>query len=62
MVILGQILGCRALRIIKKRIYFKMTIFQQQFQEVKDLLQFNDYHKVINRIIDFTLDTEQIDF
>lgn len=39
-----------------------MTIFQQQFQEVKDLLQFNDYHKVINRIIDFTLDTEQIDF
>lgn len=37
-----------------------MTEFERQFREVKELLDFKDYNKVIKRIIDFTLDTEDI--
>jgi ABC-2 type transport system ATP-binding protein len=37
-----------------------MTIFEKQFAEVKELLQFENYSQVIKRIIDFTLDTEDI--
>ncbi len=37
-----------------------MTIFEKQFAEVKELLQFENYPQVIKRIIDFTLDTEDI--
>ena len=37
-----------------------MTEFERQFREVKELLDFKDYSKVIKRIIDFTLDTEDI--
>ncbi len=37
-----------------------MTIFEKQFTEVKELLQFENYPQVIKRIIDFTLDTEDI--
>ena len=39
-----------------------MTEFEKQFQQVKELLSFEDYNKVIKRIIDFTLDTENIEF
>lgn len=39
-----------------------MTLFEKQFQEVKELLHFEDYNKVIKRVIDFTLDTESIMF
>ncbi len=39
-----------------------MTIFEKQFAEVKELLQFENYPQVIKRIIDFTLDTEDIQF
>ncbi|MES2544218.1 MAG: ABC transporter ATP-binding protein [Bacteroidota bacterium] len=39
-----------------------MSIFEKQYQEVNELLQFEDYSQVINRIIDFTLDTEDIHF
>ena len=35
-----------------------MTIFQKQYQEVKELLDFNDFNQVTKRIIDFTLDTQ----
>lgn len=35
-----------------------MTEFEKQFQQVKELLDFKDYYKVIKRVIDFTLDTE----
>ncbi|CAM4276980.1 ABC transporter ATP-binding protein [Flavobacterium terrigena] len=37
-----------------------MTIFEKQFAEVQELLQFENYPQVIKRIIDFTLDTEDI--
>lgn len=37
-----------------------MTIFEKQFAEVIELLQFENYPQVIKRIIDFTLDTEDI--
>lgn len=37
-----------------------MTLFEKQFAEVKELLQFENYPQVIKRIIDFTLDTEDI--
>ena len=37
-----------------------MTEFERQYREVKELLDFKDYNKVIKRIIDFTLDTEDI--
>ena len=37
-----------------------MTEFEKQFREVKELLDFKDYNQVIKRIIDFTLDSEDI--
>ena len=39
-----------------------MSKFQKQFEEVQDLLHFNDIILVVKRIIDFTLDTEQLAF
>lgn len=39
-----------------------MTLFQKQFEEVQELLQFENYSQVIKRVIDFTLDTENIGF
>lgn len=39
-----------------------MNLFQQQFNEVQELLQLNDFQQVIKRIIDFTLDTEDIKY
>ena len=39
-----------------------MRLFQKQFEEVKELLHFENYSKVIKRVIDFTLDTENIEF
>lgn len=39
-----------------------MNLFQKQFNEVQELLQLNDFQQVIKRIIDFTLDTEAIQF
>ena len=39
-----------------------MTEFEKQFNVVKELLEFNDFNKTIKRVIDFTLDTENIDF
>ncbi|MGH2666484.1 ABC transporter ATP-binding protein [Flavobacterium sp.] len=39
-----------------------MNLFEKQYLEVKELLQFDDYPQVIKRIIDFTLDTEDIAF
>lgn len=39
-----------------------MTEFEKQFREVQELLEFNDFNQTIKRVIDFTLDTENIDF
>lgn len=39
-----------------------MTEFERQFKEVHELLQFEDYNQVIKRTIDFTLDTENIEY
>ncbi|AWH85954.1 ABC transporter ATP-binding protein [Flavobacterium album] len=39
-----------------------MNEFQRQFEEVRDLLRFEDYGLVVKRIIDFTLDTESVAF
>lgn len=39
-----------------------MTEFEKQFNQVNELLAFEDYNKVIKRVIDFTLDSENIDF
>lgn len=39
-----------------------MRLFQKQFEEVKELLHFENYSQVIKRVIDFTLDTENIEF
>jgi len=39
-----------------------MNEFEKQFTEVRELLKFDDHALVIKRIIDFTLDTGQIDF
>ncbi|WP_438966502.1 ABC transporter ATP-binding protein [Flavobacterium sp.] len=39
-----------------------MTEFEKQFQLVEELLHFNDFNKVVKRVIDFTLDTESISF
>ena len=39
-----------------------MTEFEKQFREVQELLEFNDFNQTIKRVIDFTLDTESIDF
>lgn len=37
-----------------------MTLFEKQIAEVKEILQFENYAQAIKRIIDFTLDTEDI--
>lgn len=37
-----------------------MTLFEKQYLEVQELLQFENYPQAIKRIIDFTLDTEDI--
>lgn len=39
-----------------------MNEFQRQFQEVQELLRFEDYGLVLKRAIDFTLDTGDISF
>ena len=39
-----------------------MTEFEKQFREVQELLEFSDFNQTIKRVIDFTLDTENIDF
>lgn len=39
-----------------------MNEFQKQFEEVRELLRFEDYGLVIKRIIDFTLDTQSTAF
>ena len=39
-----------------------MRLFQKQFEEVKELLHFGNYSQVIKRVIDFTLDTENVEF
>lgn len=39
-----------------------MNEFQRQFEEVRDLLRFGDNTLATKRIIDFTLDTESIEF
>lgn len=39
-----------------------MNEFEQQFQELQNFLQFEDYTILIKRIIDLTLDTEDIEF
>lgn len=39
-----------------------MNEFQRQYEEVRDLLRFQDYGLVTKRIIDFSLDTESIIF
>lgn len=39
-----------------------MRLFQKQFEEVKELLHFENYSQVIKRVIDFTLDTENVEF
>lgn len=39
-----------------------MTIFREQFENVRNLVQYEDFNLLTKRIIDFTLDTENIDF
>lgn len=39
-----------------------MTEFEKQFREVQELLEFNDFNQTIKRVIDFALDTENIEF
>ncbi|CAM3868318.1 ATP-binding cassette domain-containing protein [Flavobacterium cucumis] len=39
-----------------------MTEFEKQFRGVQELLEFNDFNQTIKRVIDFTLDTENIEF
>ena len=39
-----------------------MTEFEKQFKETQELLLFEDYNQVVKRTIDFTLDTEHIDY
>lgn len=39
-----------------------MNLFEKQYQEVIELIGFEDYNQATKRIIDFTLDTENIDF
>lgn len=39
-----------------------MNLFEKQYHEVIELIGFEDYNQAIKRIIDFTLDTENIDF
>ncbi|QEE49984.1 ABC transporter ATP-binding protein [Flavobacterium alkalisoli] len=39
-----------------------MNEFEKQYQEIKDFLRFEDYTLAVKRIIDFTLDTQDISF
>ncbi|NJM78752.1 MAG: hypothetical protein HC854_02430 [Flavobacterium sp.] len=39
-----------------------MTEFEKQFKEVQELLHFEDYNQTVKRLIDFTLDTEKIEY
>ena len=39
-----------------------MNLFEKQYQEVIELIGFEDYNQATKRIIDFTLDTEDIVF
>lgn len=39
-----------------------MTEFQKQYNEVVELLKFNDFNQTFKRVIDFTLETENINF
>jgi ABC-2 type transport system ATP-binding protein len=39
-----------------------MTEFEKQFHEVQALLEFKEYNQVIKRLIDFTLDSESINY
>lgn len=39
-----------------------MTEFEKQFQEIKSFLEFEDFSLLLKRIIDLTLDTEDISF
>ncbi|RWW98852.1 ABC transporter ATP-binding protein [Flavobacterium cerinum] len=39
-----------------------MNDFQKSFEEVKDLIKFGDYALAIKRLLDFTLDTQNIEF
>lgn len=39
-----------------------MNDFQKSFEEVKDLIKFGDHTLAIKRILDFTLDTQNIEF
>lgn len=39
-----------------------MNDFQKSFEEIKDLIKFGDYALAIKRILDFTLDTQNIEF
>lgn len=39
-----------------------MNLFEKQYQEVIELIGFEDYNQATKRIIDFTLDTEDIAF
>lgn len=39
-----------------------MNDFQKNFEEVKDLIKFGDHTLAIKRILDFTLDTQNIEF
>jgi len=39
-----------------------MTLFQTQFDEVRKLIDYEDFTLLTKRIIDFTLDTENIEF
>lgn len=39
-----------------------MNLFEKQFQDIIHYLQFDDYSLVLKRIIDLTLDTEEVSF
>lgn len=39
-----------------------MNDFQKSFEEIKDLIKFGEYALAIKRILDFTLDTQNIEF
>ena len=38
-----------------------MTEFEKQFHEVQELLEFNDFNQTIKRVIDITLESENIE-
>ncbi|MBK5721799.1 ABC transporter ATP-binding protein [Dysgonomonas sp. Marseille-P4677] len=39
-----------------------MTLFQTEFEEIRKLIEYEDFNRLIKRIIDLTLDTENIIF